>query len=140
MTVASSAWKTRSGRHCWHTTKWVCRHPASYCNDFPIYRDYAQQFSAAYGDDDITMARIGQALASYQRTLIAADSPFDRWFFEGEDGALDEAAKRGFNLFTGKAGCNGCHLVARKRRCSPTAQCTIRALAMTEPWGSSRRR
>lgn len=57
------------------------------------------------------MARIGSALAAYQRTLASANSPFDRWRFGGERHALSEAAKRGFVLFSGKAGCTGCHLI-----------------------------
>ena len=72
---------------------------------------YTKQFESAFGDARITMSRIGSALASYQRTLIAANSPFDRWHYGGEAGVLNEDAERGFSLFSGKAGCSGCHLV-----------------------------
>ena len=61
-----------------------------------------------------TMEAIGQALASYQRTLNAADSPFDRWYFGGQKSALDNAGQRGFELFTGKAGCSACHALGAK--------------------------
>jgi cytochrome c peroxidase len=57
------------------------------------------------------METLGMALASYQRTLLAADSPFDRWYFGGQADALSAAAKRGFELFRGKAGCIACHSV-----------------------------
>jgi cytochrome c peroxidase len=57
------------------------------------------------------METVGQALASYQRTLVSGDSPFDRWYYGGDGTALGEAAQRGFRLFTGKAGCVACHTI-----------------------------
>ena len=57
------------------------------------------------------MRTIGMALASYQRTLLSGDSPFDRWYYGQDDAALGDAAKRGFRLFAGRAGCSGCHTV-----------------------------
>jgi len=54
------------------------------------------------------------ALASYQRSLITGDSPFDRWRYGGDPQALSEKAQQGFELFTGKAGCSGCHLVGEQ--------------------------
>jgi len=44
-------------------------------------------------------------------SLNAADSPFDRWYFGGKQDAVSAQAKAGFELFRGKAGCAGCHLV-----------------------------
>lgn len=75
--------------------------------------DYAGLFEAAFGRGP-SMETLGQALASYQRTLLSADSSFDRWRYGGERDALPEAAKRGFELFTGKAGCVACHTVGEK--------------------------
>lgn len=72
--------------------------------------DYEGLFEAAFGAGPST-DRIGQALGAYQRSLVAADSRFDRWRFGGDADALSEAEKRGFALFTGKAGCAGCHHV-----------------------------
>jgi len=57
------------------------------------------------------METLGMALAAFQRTLNSANSPFDRWRFGGEEGALSEQAKRGFALFTGRARCSACHTV-----------------------------
>lgn len=73
-------------------------------------KDYQGRFEAVYGRGP-TMETLGMALASYQRTLLAADSPFDRWYFGGQADALSDAAKRGFELFRGKAGCVACHSV-----------------------------
>ena len=58
--------------------------------------------------------RIGQALGSYSRTLLSANSPFDRWYFGGETDAVAAAAKRGFFLFFGEAGCVECHRITQE--------------------------
>jgi cytochrome c peroxidase len=73
--------------------------------------DYEGLFEGAFGGDGLTMENIGRALASYERTLLSADSPFDRWRFAGDQNAASAPAKRGFALFTGKAGCATCHRV-----------------------------
>jgi cytochrome c peroxidase len=72
--------------------------------------DYQGRFEAAFGRGP-DMETVGMALASYQRTLSSADSPFDRWYFGGEPDALSPAARRGFALFVGKGGCGACHRV-----------------------------
>lgn len=76
----------------------------------PIYR---RMFEEAYPDEaqPISIAGIVRALASFQRTLLSGDSPFDRWLF-GDDGALTESAIRGVNMIldqTGKTECGHCH-------------------------------
>ncbi|WP_095588205.1 cytochrome-c peroxidase [Actibacterium ureilyticum] len=70
--------------------------------------DYRDLFADAFGAGP-SLDRIGQALGAYQRTLVAGDSPFDRWYFGGDEAALGADAQQGFALFTGKAGCAGCH-------------------------------
>ncbi|MCP5202128.1 MAG: SCO family protein [Gammaproteobacteria bacterium] len=71
---------------------------------------YAAAFEEAFGTG-IGMESVGAALAAYQRTLVAGGSPFDRWHYGGDETAVDAAAKRGFALFRGKAGCVACHSV-----------------------------
>lgn len=70
--------------------------------------DYAGMFRRAYrsGPDVVT---IGRALAAYQRTLLSANSPFDRWRYGGRREAMEASARRGFALFVGRAGCAACH-------------------------------
>lgn len=68
---------------------------------------YADAFTHAFGDGTISIGRIAQAIAAYERTLITADSPYDR-FVQGEDGALNQAQKRGMWLFE-TLGCATCH-------------------------------
>jgi cytochrome c peroxidase len=72
--------------------------------------DYRGLFERAFGAGP-SVDRLGQAIASYERTLLSAASPFDRWYYGGETGALSAAAVEGFALFTGKAGCAACHTV-----------------------------
>jgi cytochrome c peroxidase len=73
--------------------------------------DYAGLFEAAFDGRGPGMETLGMALSAYERTLISANSPFDRWYFGGQPEALPPAARRGFALFTGRAGCSGCHTV-----------------------------
>lgn len=73
--------------------------------------DYDGLFEAAFDGSDANMETVADALASYQRTLLVANSPFDRWYYGDEEDALDASAKRGFGLFTGRGNCSSCHLI-----------------------------
>lgn len=75
-------------------------------------QDYAGLFEQAFGRG-AGMETVGMALASYERTLNAADSPFDRWYYGQDKAALPAAAQRGFKLFSGKAGCAACHGIGK---------------------------
>ena len=63
--------------------------------------DYAGLFEAAFDGRGPGMETLGMALSAYERTLISANSPFDRWYFGEQPEALPPAARRGFALFTG---------------------------------------
>jgi len=70
---------------------------------------YVRAFAAAFPPDGaINRNHIELALATYERTIVAGESPFDRWI-AGDEHAIDASAKRGFALFNGKAGCAECH-------------------------------
>jgi cytochrome c peroxidase len=56
-----------------------------------------------------------RALASYERTQISFDSPFDH-FIAGDKNALDDSAKRGWELFNTRARCNKCHALTDTKR------------------------
>lgn len=73
--------------------------------------DYRGLFQAAFEGRGVSMETLGMALASYERTLVSADSPFDRWYYGKQDKAISVSAKRGFELFTGAAGCSACHKI-----------------------------
>ena len=71
---------------------------------------YGAAFQTAYGQG-ININTLSWALADYQRTLVSADAPFDRWHFGGDAQAVTPAAKRGFTLFK-ENGCGACHRIA----------------------------
>jgi cytochrome c peroxidase len=62
------------------------------------------------GDTVVTAARIRSALAAYQRSLTRLDSPVDR-ALRGDVAALTDQARRGLNVFVGKAKCATCHFL-----------------------------
>ncbi len=70
---------------------------------------YQGMFQKAYGRapnyDDV-----GRAIASFERTLIFLDAPFDR-YLSGDSRAISPAAQRGLELFNGKARCMSCHMI-----------------------------
>ena len=70
--------------------------------------DYAAKFNAALPGRPIDVDTIALALAAFERTLEPGIAPFDRWV-AGDEKAIPDSAKRGFSLFTGKAGCAACH-------------------------------
>ena len=76
--------------------------------------DYDGLFEKAFDGAGPNILTVGQALASYQRTLLAADSPFDRWYFGNQTDAVDESVKRGFGVFSGKGQCIACHTMQKK--------------------------
>jgi cytochrome c peroxidase len=69
---------------------------------------YKPLFDAAYPGEGITQQTVAKAIASFERTVVSTNAPFDRWR-EGDDRAISDSAKRGFALFTGKANCSLCH-------------------------------
>ena len=75
--------------------------------------DYDGMFARAFGRAP-DMQTIGMALASYERTLVSGDSPFDRWYYGNDADAMSEAAQRGFEIFQGKGGCVSCHRVSQE--------------------------
>ncbi|NIO10113.1 MAG: cytochrome-c peroxidase [Deltaproteobacteria bacterium] len=75
--------------------------------------DYIELFRRAFGKsaEQITMEEVQKALASFERTLIAGDSPFDRYFYGGERTAMSPAAIRGLEVFQGQGRCVSCHVI-----------------------------
>jgi len=75
--------------------------------------DYDGLFEAAFGGGP-TIDRIGKAVASWERTMLAGASPFDQWYFGGHADALTEGQRRGFEIFSGKGNCISCHLIGER--------------------------
>ncbi|WP_447978527.1 cytochrome-c peroxidase [Candidatus Nitrospira bockiana] len=68
---------------------------------------YQKQFRAVFGKD-ASLQSIAEAIAAFERTIVSANSAFDKYAM-GDQGAMDEAAVRGLGLFKGKARCILCH-------------------------------
>lgn len=72
--------------------------------------DYPKMFTQAFGSPEPDFVRISYALASFVRSLISFDSPFDRYAFAGDDQAMTESEIRGMNLFfSEELECHHCH-------------------------------
>ena len=70
-------------------------------------KKYQELFNKAF-DDGVTKENIAKALASFQRTLLSLNAPFDKWI-QGDKDAISEDAKEGFDLFLNKGRCQLCH-------------------------------
>jgi cytochrome c peroxidase len=70
--------------------------------------EYNNWFGIVFPGEGVTAATIAKALATYERTVVSGYAPFDAWI-DGDQQAVTDSAKRGFQLFTGKANCSACH-------------------------------
>lgn len=73
---------------------------------------YQKLFTAAFGNNDraINLSNLMKALASFQRSLVSFNSPYDRYRFSGDKNAISAAAKRGERLFhSEQLECFHCH-------------------------------
>jgi cytochrome c peroxidase len=77
-------------------------------------KEYRQAFQRAFGRQP-NGPDLLRAIASYERTQLAFDSPFDH-FIAGDKNAIDDSAKRGWELFNNKARCNKCHALTDTQR------------------------
>jgi cytochrome c peroxidase len=78
--------------------------------DNPAYRDL---FLAAFGTDDITIQRVENALASFERTILCGNSVFDRYQYGGQKDALTPEQIRGLAVFSDpkRGNCASCHTI-----------------------------
>jgi len=78
------------------------------CEKLRAVPGYRTMFTAAYGDDDITIDRVTKAIATFERTVLSGNSPYDR-FKAGDRKALTMSQIRGMDVFFNKAKCDACH-------------------------------
>lgn len=74
---------------------------------------YRPLFRSVYGTDAITFDRVANALASFERTILSGDSPFDQYAYQGKKNALSPAQIRGVAAFKdpAKGNCAACHTI-----------------------------
>ncbi len=75
--------------------------------------EYKAMFVETFGSDDVTIGRIENALASFERTLLSGNSAFDRYQYGGDQTALTISQARGLAVFLdpNKGNCASCHTV-----------------------------
>lgn len=78
--------------------------------------EYKIAFQEAFGAGPATLSKVTNALASFERTLISGNSPFDRYEFGGDKTALSPAAIRGLAIFRDpkRGNCATCHSIGEK--------------------------
>ena len=76
--------------------------------------EYQQAFRSVFGSAP-NGADLLRAIASYERAQVSFDSPFDH-FIAGDKNAIDDAAKRGWELFNTQGRCNKCHALTEDTR------------------------
>jgi len=69
---------------------------------------YKSLFEKAYPGEPVSEQTIAKAIATFERTVVSEQAPFDRWI-GGDEHAISQQAKNGFDLFNHKAGCAQCH-------------------------------
>ncbi len=77
---------------------------------------YQAAFDKAFGPGPITYEMVAKCIASFERTVISGNSPFDRYYYGGDKKALSASAKRGLEVFKDakKGNCNACHVIGDK--------------------------
>lgn len=76
-------------------------------NKLSKIKGYKTYFKQAYGDSNITPARIVESIAAFEKLLLSKNSPFDR-FLNGDEQAITQEARSGWKKFSGY-GCIACH-------------------------------
>ena len=77
-------------------------------SDDPVYTEL---FNEAWGEGPIVFEMVAKSIASFERTVLVGNSPFDRYMFGGDKEAMSAEAIRGLEVFTDpeKGNCEVCH-------------------------------
>lgn len=115
--IVSSVEMAHEGRN-WSevTTKLETVNPLSLATNIPadmadalgLNPTYPDLFDAAFGSEQITPVRIALAIATYERTLVPDQAPWDL-FMAGDTGALTPDQTQGWNLLEKNTVCLNCH-------------------------------
>ena len=81
--------------------------PAKLISTVSAIKGYHEWFRDVFGDEQITVDRLAKAIASFERTVLSGNAPYDRWL-AGDKSALSPSQVRGAALFR-DAKCNACH-------------------------------
>lgn len=70
--------------------------------------EYLKKFKAVFGNEECTVDQIVKAIATFERTILSGNSPYDK-FKAGDKTAMTDQQIEGYRIFK-KSGCNNCHL------------------------------
>ena len=68
---------------------------------------YAPYFKKAFGDAEVNIKRITEAMAEFERTLVTPNARFDKWL-KGDKNAITQQELNGYKIFK-ESGCTICH-------------------------------
>ncbi len=71
-------------------------------------KGYRELFKKVFPGEGITKESIAKAIATFERTVVSGESPFDRWV-KGEENAISAEAKEGYGIFVDDGHCKSCH-------------------------------
>lgn len=76
-------------------------------------KTYQKMFKQVFGVDQkrVSMEHVAKAIASFERTIIAGNSAFDKYQYGGDKAAMNASQIRGLNVFQGKGRCVSCHVI-----------------------------
>lgn len=86
----------------------MAQHAGELVEEINAIPGYVSAFEEIFPEEGVSEDTIAKAIATYERTVISADTPFDRWV-AGDEDAISDLAKAGFDVFTGKGRCSTCH-------------------------------
>lgn len=81
---------------------------AALVKELKVIPGYVSLFEKVFGKDSIKMDNIGKAIATFERSVISRNAPYDK-YWQGDKKAMSKSAVSGMNLFFGKAKCSICH-------------------------------
>jgi cytochrome c peroxidase len=70
---------------------------------------YVKRFQKVYGTADLDIDHVAKAIATFERTVLSGNSPYDR-YEAGDKKAYTPAQARGADVFFKKAACDSCHI------------------------------
>lgn len=76
-------------------------------NKIKMIPGYCELFKAVFGTDECTVDQMAQAIATFERTVVSGNSPYDR-YIAGDQTAMTPEAIHGLSVFK-QARCNNCH-------------------------------
>jgi cytochrome c peroxidase len=78
--------------------------------------NYPELFKKAWGTDQITIDMVAKSIASFERTVVAGNSPFDRFYYGHDSRAMSADAQRGLKVFVSakKGNCAVCHPIGKE--------------------------